>query len=115
MQISIKLVSRRCILSFQKPIREPRQAAQRIKEHLYPNEKDPRREGYRQGIRRNHSMSKFEAALIQQVNKAANGDAKAFREVLRLHEKVHEQEPYLDAPTYVVNFVKAAQEDGEKP
>ena len=59
-------------------------------------------------------MSKFEAALTQQVNKAAGGDAKAFREVLRLQEKVHEQEPYLNAPTFTVNWVKPAQEDGEK-
>lgn len=59
-------------------------------------------------------MSKFEAALIQQVNKAAGGDAKAFREVLRLREKVHDQEPYLNTPTFTVNWVKPAEEDGEK-
>jgi hypothetical protein len=51
------------------------------------------------------SMSKFEAALMQQANKAANGDPRAFREVLRLREKVQEQEPYLNAPEFVVNFV----------
>jgi hypothetical protein len=51
------------------------------------------------------SMSKFEAALMQQANKAANGDPRAFREVLRLREKVQEQEPYLNAPEFVVNFI----------
>jgi hypothetical protein len=51
------------------------------------------------------SMSKFEAALMQQANKAANGDPKAFREILRLREKVQEQEPYLNAPEFVVNFI----------
>jgi hypothetical protein len=39
------------------------------------------------GPGRTHSISKFEAALTQQVNKAAGGDAKVFREVLRLREK----------------------------
>jgi hypothetical protein len=51
------------------------------------------------------SISKFEAALMQQANKAANGDPRAFREVLRLREKVQEQEPYLNAPDFVVNFI----------
>jgi hypothetical protein len=66
------------------------------------------------GPRGTNSMSKFEAALTQQVNKAAGGDAKAFREVLRLSEKVQDQEPYLNAPTFTVNWVKAAEEAGEK-
>jgi hypothetical protein len=51
------------------------------------------------------SMSKFEAALMQQANKAASGDPRAFQVVLRLHEKVQEQEPYLNAPEFVVNFI----------
>jgi hypothetical protein len=49
---------------------------------------------------------KFEAALTQQANKAASGDPNAFRVVLRLREKVQEQEPYLSpAPEFVVNFI----------
>jgi hypothetical protein len=51
------------------------------------------------------SMSKFEAALVQQANKAANGDPRAFQVVLRLREKVQEEEPYLNAPEFVVNFI----------
>jgi hypothetical protein len=67
-----------------------------------------------------HSMSTFEAALMQQANKAASGDIRAFREVLRVHEKVQEQEPYLNAPEFVVNFIDppnrkpSAEENGEK-
>jgi hypothetical protein len=30
---------------------------------------------------------------------------KAFREVIRLREKVQEQEPYLNAPTFVIDFI----------
>ena len=53
-----------------------------------------------------HSISKFEAALTQQANKAASGDPNAFRVVFRLCEKVQEQEPYLTpAPEFVVNFI----------
>ena len=51
------------------------------------------------------SISKFEAALMQQANKVANGDPRAFQVVLRLHEKVQEQEPSLNAPEFVVNFI----------
>jgi len=67
-----------------------------------------------------HSMSKFEAALMQVANKAASGDIRAFREVLRLREKVQEQEAYLNYPEFVVNFIDppnrkpSAEEDGEK-
>ena len=51
------------------------------------------------------SITKLEAALMQLVNKAASGDIKALREIVRLREKMEEQEPYLNAPTFVVNFV----------
>jgi hypothetical protein len=68
-----------------------------------------------------HSMTKLEAALVQLVNKALSGDIKAFREVIRLREKVQVQEPYLTPPPeFVVNFVNAVdgrpadEEDGEK-
>jgi hypothetical protein len=61
------------------------------------------------------SMTKLDAALTQLANKALSGDLKALREVLRLAEKVQEQEPYLNAPTFTVNFVKPAEEDGEQP
>ena len=68
-----------------------------------------------------HSMTKLEAALVQLVNKALSGDIKAFREVIRLREKVQEQEPYLTPPPeFVVNFIDppnrkpSAEEDDEK-
>jgi hypothetical protein len=49
---------------------------------------------------------------MQLVNKAASGDIKALREIVRLREKMEEQEPYLNAPIFVVNFVDP---DPEKP
>ena len=51
-------------------------------------------------------ISKFEAALTQQANKAASGDPRAFREILRLRERVQEQEPFLSPPNFVVNFIR---------
>lgn len=61
-----------------------------------------------------HTVTKFEAALTQLVNSAANGDLRAIKEVYRLRKELQEQEPYLNAPTFTVNFVKPAQEDGEE-
>jgi hypothetical protein len=55
---------------------------------------------------RTQSMTKFEAALVQLVNKALGGDLRAFREVIRLREKVQEQEQILfPPPTFQVNFI----------
>jgi hypothetical protein len=55
---------------------------------------------------RRHSMTKLEAVLVQLINKALGGDIGAFREVIRLREKVQELEPYLTpAPEFVVNFI----------
>lgn len=55
---------------------------------------------------RTHSMTKLEAAFVQLANKAVNGDIKALREVIRLREKLQEQEPYLrPAPRFVLNFI----------
>lgn len=53
------------------------------------------------------SMTKIEAALLQLANKAANGDLKAIKDVVRLSKEVQEQEPYLSYPTFQVNFVKS--------
>jgi hypothetical protein len=51
-------------------------------------------------------MTKLEAAFVQLANKAVNGDIKALREVIRLREKLQEQEPYLrPAPRFVLNFI----------
>jgi hypothetical protein len=58
------------------------------------------------GPGRTRSMTKLEAALVQLANKAANGDIKALREVIRLREKLQEQEPLLTpGPTFVVEFI----------
>jgi hypothetical protein len=47
------------------------------------------------------------------VNKALSGDIKAFREVIRLREKVQEQEPFLVPPPVIqVNFIDP---DTKKP
>jgi hypothetical protein len=55
---------------------------------------------------RTHSMTKLEAAFVQLVNKAVSGDIKALREVIRLREKLQEQEPNLrPSPNFVVNFI----------
>jgi DNA invertase Pin-like site-specific DNA recombinase len=34
-----------------------------------------------------------------------SGDLKSLQEVIRLIEKLQEQEPYLNAPEFVVNFI----------
>jgi hypothetical protein len=47
----------------------------------------------------------FDALLMQLVNKAMSGDMKSLQEVIRLIEKLQEQEPYLNAPEFVVNFI----------
>jgi hypothetical protein len=53
-----------------------------------------------------HSMTKLEAALVQLANKALGGDLMALREVIRLREKVQEQEPFLvPPPTIQVRFI----------
>jgi Family of unknown function (DUF5681) len=58
------------------------------------------------GSGKRHSMTKLEAALVQLVNRALSGDIKAFREVIRLREKVQEQEPFLvPPPIFQVNFI----------
>jgi hypothetical protein len=51
------------------------------------------------------SMAMFDALLMQLVNKAMSGDMKSLQEVIRLIEKLQEQEPYLNAPEFVVNFI----------
>jgi hypothetical protein len=50
-------------------------------------------------------MAKLDAALMQLANKAMSGEIKSLREVIRLIEKLQEQEPYLNAPEFVVNFI----------
>ena len=43
---------------------------------------------------------------MQLVNKALSGDIKAFPKVIRLREKVQEQEPFLVAPPVIhVEFI----------
>jgi hypothetical protein len=65
------------------------------------------------GPGRTQSMTKLEAACVQLINRALSGDTRAFREVMRLGEKVQEQEPFLtSAPTYVVRFIDP---DTKKP
>jgi hypothetical protein len=63
---------------------------------------------------RTRSMTKLEAAFVQLINKAANGDLKALKEVIRLNEKLQEQEPYLNVPTITVNFIDPIKQDSEK-
>jgi hypothetical protein len=54
------------------------------------------------------SIPKIKAALIQLANKAASGDPRALREMLRLSQQREEKEPYLAAaPQFVVNFIKS--------
>jgi hypothetical protein len=60
---------------------------------------------------RTQTMTKLEAAFAQLINKAANGDLKAFKEVIRLSEKLQEQEPFPNVPTITVNFVKPPKVD----
>ena len=59
-------------------------------------------------------MTKLEAAFVQLINKAASGDLKALKEVIRLSEKLQEQEPSHNVPTITVNFVKPPKIDSEK-
>jgi hypothetical protein len=51
------------------------------------------------------SMAMFDALLMQLFNKAMSGDIKSLQEVIRLTEKLQEQEPHLNAPEFVVNFI----------
>jgi len=62
---------------------------------------------------RTQTMTKLEAAFVQLINKAASGDLKALKEVIRLSEKLQEQEPFFNAPTITVNFVKPIKRDSE--
>jgi hypothetical protein len=56
-------------------------------------------------------MTMQEAAIRQLFNKAANGDLKAIQHVIQLTKEVQEKEPYLNSPTFVVNFVKSPNDD----
>jgi hypothetical protein len=56
-------------------------------------------------------MTMQEAAIRQLFNKAANGDLKAIQHVIQLMKEFQEKEPYLNAPTFVVNFVKSPNDD----
>jgi hypothetical protein len=56
-------------------------------------------------------MTMQEAAIRQLFNKAANGDLKAIQHVIQLMKEFQEKEPYLNGPTYVVNFVKSPNDD----
>ena len=51
------------------------------------------------------SMTMQEAAIQQLVNKAANGDLKAIKDVIVLSKEIQAQEPFLNPITYQVNFV----------
>jgi hypothetical protein len=57
------------------------------------------------------SMTMQEAMIRQLFNKAANGDLKAIQHVIQLMKEFQEKEPYLNGPTYVVNFVKSPNDD----
>jgi hypothetical protein len=57
------------------------------------------------------SMTMQEAMIRQLFNKAANGDLKAIQHVIQLIKEVQEKEPYLNSPTFVVNFVKSPNDD----
>jgi Family of unknown function (DUF5681) len=52
-------------------------------------------------------MTMQEAAIRQLFNKAANGDLRA----IQLIKEVQEKEPYLNSPTFVVNFIKSPNDD----
>jgi hypothetical protein len=47
----------------------------------------------------------FDALLMELASKAMSGDIKSFEEVIRLIKKLQEQEPYLNAAEFVVNFI----------
>jgi hypothetical protein len=59
-------------------------------------------------------MTKLAVALQQLANKAANGDLKAIKDVIALYKEIQAQEPYLNAPTFQVNFVKLAGSSNKK-
>ena len=52
-------------------------------------------------------MTMQEAAIQQLVNRAANGDLKAIKEVIALSKQVQEQEPYWNPPKLLIDFVKS--------
>lgn len=83
--------SRRSTLNFAGPIRKSEGATKGSKNIIVLIRKTLEEKVIVKGPGGTHSMSKFEAALMQQANKAASGDIRAFREVLRLREKVQEQ------------------------
>jgi hypothetical protein len=56
-------------------------------------------------------MTMQEAAIQLLFNKAANGDLNTIQHVIQLIEEVQEKEPYLNGPTYVVNFVQSPNDD----
>lgn len=52
------------------------------------------------------SMSILEAGLTQLANKAATGDLRAIRDVVRLSQEIRDEQTLGPSPTFVVNFVK---------
>jgi hypothetical protein len=51
-------------------------------------------------------MTKLEAGLAQLANKAASGDIKPLREVIKLREKLQEQESIINlGPTFQIQFI----------
>lgn len=52
-------------------------------------------------------MTKLEAGITQLVNRAAKGDLKAIREVMRCREAFGDQAPYLAPPIFNIRFVDA--------
>jgi hypothetical protein len=51
-------------------------------------------------------MSMLEAGLTQLANKAATGDLRAIRDVVRLSQEIQDEQTLGPSPTFVVNFVK---------